>query len=47
LPLHKVGKYLIPLLPFETDEQVYAIYEVHRRLFMNSSLVLSSAGMGS
>lgn len=28
LPLHKVGKYLIPLLPIETEEQVYAIYEV-------------------
>jgi hypothetical protein len=24
-----VGKYLIPLLPIETEEQVYAIYEVH------------------
>lgn len=30
LPLHKVGKYLIPLLPIETEEQVYAIYEVPR-----------------
>jgi hypothetical protein len=25
-----VGKYLIPLLPIETEEQVYAIYEVPR-----------------
>jgi hypothetical protein len=29
LPLHKVGKYLIPLLPVETEEQVYSIYEVY------------------
>ena len=37
LPLHKVGKYLIPLLPSETEEQVYAIYEVHSPLSVHTT----------